>query len=182
MCGAHRPRWHAADLKKQSVDSSTIVVRIARPAQENSGSPIPDPPIRFPSGPHERAQGMMAGGYHIADAGRVVLLALPVVQVVLFGFAIRTDVNDVRLAIVDPAPDRATIELRNRFASSGVFRTVAVVSRTSELDPLFETGAAQQAVVFEPGFANDLGSGDPAHFSHQRPRADTATCRRTRWR
>ena len=105
-------------------------------------------------------------GYHILRDRRtlVVLLALPVVQVVLFGFAIRTDVNDVRLAIVDPAPDRATIELRNRFASSGVFRTVAVVSRTSELDPLFETGAAQQAVVFEPGFANDLGSGEPAHI------------------
>ena len=105
-------------------------------------------------------------GYHILRDRRtlVVLLALPVVQVVLFGFAIRTDVNDVRLAIVDPAPDRATIELRNRFSSSGVFRTVAVVSRTSELDPLFETGAAQQAVVFEAGFANDLGSGEPAHI------------------
>jgi len=105
-------------------------------------------------------------GYHILRDRRtlVVLLALPVVQVVLFGFAIRTDVNDVRLAIVDPAPDRATIELRNRFASSGVFRTVAVVSRTADLDSLFETGAAQQAVVFEAGFANDLGSGEPAHI------------------
>ncbi len=104
--------------------------------------------------------------FHILRDRRtlVVLLALPVVQVVLFGFAIRTDVSDVRLAIVDPAPDRATIELRNRFASSGVFRTVAVVSRTSDLDPLFETGAAQQAVVFAAGFGNDLGSGEPAHI------------------
>jgi ABC-2 type transport system permease protein len=102
--------------------------------------------------------------FHILRDRRtlVVLLALPVVQVVLFGFAIRTDVNDVRLAIVDPAPDHATIELRNRFASSGVFRTVAVVSRTSDLDPLFESGTAQQAIVFEPGFASDLGRGDAA--------------------
>ena len=105
-------------------------------------------------------------GYHILRDRRtlVVLLALPVVQVVLFGFAIRTDVNDVRLAIVDPAPDQATIELRDRFVSSGVFRIVAVVSRTSDLDELFETGAAQQAVVFEPGFASDLGRGEPAHI------------------
>ncbi len=105
-------------------------------------------------------------GYHILRDRRtlVVLLALPVVQVVLFGFAIRTDVNDVRLAIVDPAPDHATIELRNRFVSSSVFRTVAVVSRTSDLDPLFETGAVQQAVVFESGFASDLESGEPAHI------------------
>jgi ABC-2 type transport system permease protein len=104
--------------------------------------------------------------YHIRRDRRTltVLLALPVVQVLLFGFAIRTDVNDVRLAIVDPAPDHATIALRNRFASTGVFHTVAVVSRTEDLDPLFQTGGAQQAVVFEPGFASDLGRGEPAHI------------------
>ena len=105
-------------------------------------------------------------GYHILRDRRtlVVLLALPVVQVVLFGFAIRTDVNDVRVAIVDPVPDAATIELRQRFASSGVFRTVAVVSRTADLDPLFASGAVQQAVVFAPGFARDLGRGVPARI------------------
>jgi ABC-2 type transport system permease protein len=70
----------------------------------------------------------------------------------------------VRLAIVDPAPDSATIELRNRFTAGGVFRTVAVVPRTEDLDPLFESGAAQQAIVFDPGFAEDLGSGVPARL------------------
>jgi ABC-2 type transport system permease protein len=105
-------------------------------------------------------------GYHIRRDRRTltVLLALPVVQVVLFGFAIRTDVNDVRLAIVDPAPDQATIALRNRFASAGVFQTVAVVARAADLDPMFQAGAAQEAVVFEPGFARDLGRGEPAHI------------------
>jgi ABC-2 type transport system permease protein len=43
-----------------------------------------------------------------------------------------------------------------------VFRTVAVVPRTADLDPLFESGKAQQAIVFYPGFARDLGSGVPA--------------------
>src|SRR5436309_3214839 len=91
-----------------------------------------------------------------------VLVALPVVQVLLFGYAIRTDVDDVRLAVVDPAPDPATIALRNRFASAGVFRNVAVVQRTEELEPLFGSGAAQQAIVFYPGFAQDLGQCVPA--------------------
>ena len=104
--------------------------------------------------------------YHILRDRRTltVLLALPVVQVVLFGFAIRTDVNDVRLVVVDPAPDYATIALRNRFSSSGVFQMVAVVPRTTDLDPLFQTGAAQQAVVFEPGFAENIAKGDPARL------------------
>jgi ABC-2 type transport system permease protein len=93
-----------------------------------------------------------------------VLVALPVVQVLLFGYAIRTDVDEVRLAVVDPAPDSATIELRNRFAAGDVFRTVAVVPRTEDLDPLFESGRAQQAIVFYPGFAEDLGNGVPARL------------------
>ena len=104
--------------------------------------------------------------FHIRRDRRTaaVLIALPVVQVMLFGYAIRTDVDDVRLAVVDPAPDSATIELRNRFAAGNVFRTVAVVPRTEDLDPLFESGRAQQAIVFYHGFAEDLGNGVPARL------------------
>ena len=104
--------------------------------------------------------------FHIRRDRRTaaVLIALPVVQVLLFGYAIRTDVDDVRLAIVDPAPDSATIALRNRFGAANVFRTVAVVPRTEDLDPLFKAGKAQQAIVFYPGFARDLSSGVPAQL------------------
>jgi ABC-2 type transport system permease protein len=91
-----------------------------------------------------------------------VLLGLPVIQVVLFGYAIRTDVNDVRLGIVDPSPDYATLALRDRFAASGVFRIVATVPRLADLDALFQTGEVQQAVVFEPGFASRLVGSTPA--------------------
>jgi ABC-2 type transport system permease protein len=102
--------------------------------------------------------------FHIRRDKRTaaVLIALPIVQVMLFGYAIRTDVDNVRLAVVDPAPDSATIALRDRFAAAGVFRIVAVVPRIQDVDPLFGSGAAQQAIVFYPGFANDLGKGVPA--------------------
>jgi len=104
--------------------------------------------------------------FHILRDRRtlIVLIALPVVQVVLFGFAIRTDVDVVRLAIVDAAPDYATMALRDRFASTGVFRTVSVVARTADLEPLFQNGQAQQAIVFKPGFAADLARGEPAQI------------------
>jgi len=104
--------------------------------------------------------------FHIRRDRRTaaVLVALPVVQVLLFGYAIRTDVDDVRLAVVDPAPDSATIALRNRFTASNVFRTIAVVPRIRDLDPLFESGKAQQAIVFSPGFAENLGNGVPAQL------------------
>lgn len=96
--------------------------------------------------------------YHIRRDRRtlVVVLALPVVQVLLFGSAIRTDVDRVRLAIVDPAPDEATLALRNRFTATDTFRVVGVLPRASDLDPLFRTSEAQAGVVLPVGFAEDL--------------------------
>jgi len=105
-------------------------------------------------------------GYHILRDRRTltVLIVLPVLQVVLFGYAIRTDVRDVRLAIVDPAPDYATVALRARFAGGGIFNTVAVVPRVDDLQPLFQSGRAQEALVFEPEFASNLAAGVPARI------------------
>ncbi|HJR63476.1 MAG TPA: ABC transporter permease [Gemmatimonadaceae bacterium] len=103
-------------------------------------------------------------GYHILRDRRTlaVLILMPVLQVILFGFAIRTDVTDVRLAIVDPAPDQVTLALRARLEGAGVFRIVRVVRQTEELEPLFASGTAQQAVVFSRGFASQLARGLPA--------------------
>jgi ABC-2 type transport system permease protein len=105
--------------------------------------------------------------FHILRDRRTltILLLLPLVTVVLFGYAIRTDVKDIRVAIVDPAPDYATLELRNRLTAAGVFRVVAVLPNTARVDGLFQRRAAQQAIVFGPGFAEDLARGSVAHVA-----------------
>jgi ABC-2 type transport system permease protein len=99
--------------------------------------------------------------FHILRDRRTlaVVVLMPVVQVILFGFAIRTDVKDIRLAIVDPSPDHVTLEIRHRLEASEAFRTVAVLPTTAELDRLFQRGTAQEAVVFEPQFATRLARG-----------------------
>jgi len=91
-----------------------------------------------------------------------VIIALPVLQVIIFGYAIRTDVDHVRLAIVDPQPDEVTLALRARFSAARVFEQVAVVPRADALEELFRRGTAQGAVVFEAGFADRLARGLPA--------------------
>lgn len=85
-----------------------------------------------------------------------VLVLLPVVAVLLFGFAIRTDVEEVRLAIVDPAPDPSTLELRGEFEGTGIFEIVNTSTDARELDRLFQASEIQQAIVFERGFAARL--------------------------
>jgi drug efflux transport system permease protein len=102
--------------------------------------------------------------FHILRDRRtlVVIVAMPVLQVVLFGYAIRTDVDHVRLAVVDPSPDPVTLALRARFEGAGVFRTAAVLPRADLLPQLFQRGDAQGAVVFEPQFAERIGRGEAA--------------------
>lgn len=102
--------------------------------------------------------------YHILRDRRTlaILFVMPLIQVLLFGFAIRTEIDRVRLAVVDPAPDHATLQLRARFAATDLFRTVAVLPAAGLLDPLFRSGEVRQALVFEPGFAQRLARGEPA--------------------
>jgi len=102
--------------------------------------------------------------YHIRRDPRTlaVILLMPVVQVLLFGYAIRTDVEHVRLAIVDPRPGPATLELRGRFEAAQLFDVVAVTRDVREIEPLLRSARAQQAIVFDAGFDADLVRGGPA--------------------
>jgi ABC-2 type transport system permease protein len=91
----------------------------------------------------------------------LVVIFMPILQVVLFGYAIRTDISDIRLAIVDPSPDASTIELRSRFSATDAFRVVRVLPNAGELDRLFASSAIQEAVILDADFANRLARGLP---------------------
>lgn len=93
-----------------------------------------------------------------------ILLLMPLVQVVLFGFALRSDVNDVRIVIVDPSPDYATLAIRNRFAATSRFRVVETSATTDAIEPRFRRSQADLAIVFEPGFARQLQDETPARL------------------
>ena len=91
-----------------------------------------------------------------------ILLLMPLVQVVLFGFALRSDVRSVRFVVVDPTPDFATRALRQRLAATDRFQLVATSPTMARVEPLFRRGAADLAVVFEPDFGDRVGGGQVA--------------------
>ncbi|MEJ2541331.1 MAG: ABC transporter permease [Gemmatimonadota bacterium] len=86
-----------------------------------------------------------------------ILLLLPLAQVLLFGFAVRTDIRGIRVAVVDPSPDAASLSLQAVFQGTDLFQVVAVVGSVERLPPLFQRGAIDQALVFPPDFARALG-------------------------
>ena len=93
-----------------------------------------------------------------------ILLMMPLVQVILFGYALRSDVRDIRMAVVDPTPDQATLELRSRFLSTNRFRIVTTGPSPVIIEPLFRRGQADIALVFDPDFASHLRGTEPARL------------------
>jgi ABC-2 type transport system permease protein len=89
-----------------------------------------------------------------------ILILFPVVQVLIFGFAVRTDVRDIAIAIVDPTPDVATTELRERIDASDRFHIVDVASGAQGLDLQFRHGSIRQALVLPTDVERRLGRGD----------------------
>jgi ABC-2 type transport system permease protein len=90
-----------------------------------------------------------------------ILLLMPLVQVLLFGYALRTDVRDLRLAVVDPTPDVLTLRLRGQLEATSRVRIVQVASGTGALEGLFQRRAADVALVLPTSFAEGLARGDP---------------------
>ena len=93
----------------------------------------------------------------------MILLLLPIAQLLLFGFAVRTDITRVRVAVVTPRPDAATAALRTRFSHSGRFHLLPPLARADDLEALFRAGQADVGVVLEPDVASRRSSGVPTN-------------------
>ncbi len=91
-----------------------------------------------------------------------ILLLMPLVQVVLFGFALRSDVRNVRVAFVVPSPDYVTRGLISRFHATDRFRVVGELRRSADAEALFRRGDADVVVMLEPDLAAHLNAIDTA--------------------
>jgi len=50
----------------------------------------------------------------------IVLFGMPVIQVLLFGFAINTDIKDAKIAILDNSKDEMTRKLTQKIIHQGI--------------------------------------------------------------
>lgn len=86
----------------------------------------------------------------------VMLFGLPVVQIVLFGFALTNELKNANIAVVDNAKDQASQQIINKIAGSEFFNIQKVLTSSSEIDAAFKEGKIKLAVVFPVNFYNDL--------------------------
>lgn len=96
--------------------------------------------------------------YHILRDRRtlVILFGMPVIQLILFGFAIRNEVDDVRVLLVDPSNDAVTEAIEAEVLASPYFEAVGHQTRDAAVEGLFRKGEVREVLVFEPDFSHRL--------------------------
>ena len=92
----------------------------------------------------------------------LILLVMPVVQIVLFGFAITTEVQNVRMAVLDPSDDVLTRRIIEQLDASEYFTLTTRFSSPAQMDDAFRRSQVDMAVVFSSDFANKLYTGQSA--------------------
>ncbi|MDR1527804.1 MAG: ABC transporter permease [Dysgonamonadaceae bacterium] len=95
--------------------------------------------------------------YHIFRDVRsmLILLAMPIIQIILFGFAITTEVRNVQVAVLDFSKDISTQQIIHRLQESEYF-TVSEISHPDEIDRIFKKGQANLVLVFGNHFHDNL--------------------------
>lgn len=85
----------------------------------------------------------------------LILLGIPIAQILLFGFAITTEVRSTPTAVYAPR-GQAAREITAELEASPYFSVAYEVTSPQELDSLFRGGHIRLAVAFDPQFDSDL--------------------------
>lgn len=84
----------------------------------------------------------------------LMLFGMPLVMMLLFGFAITNDVRNVRTVVVMANSDQATQAAVERLSQSEYFIIVEIVSTPQEAERIIRNQKADMAVVFSSKFAS----------------------------
>jgi ABC-2 type transport system permease protein len=92
-----------------------------------------------------------------------IMVGIPVVQLLLFGYAIQMDVRNIPTVVLDESRTFTSREIIAAFQNTGSFRIVGHVNGRDELDRALAAGRAQAGIVV------------PEDYPRQRARGVTAT-------
>ena len=93
---------------------------------------------------------------HITRDKRTMLMlfGMPIVMMLLFGFAVTNDVRNVRIIVVMSNADNATQQVADRLAASEYFTLTKVVTTPNEAEKAIRDQKADMAIVFSQDFAS----------------------------
>ncbi|MEM8522023.1 ABC transporter permease [Flavobacterium sp. PL12] len=96
--------------------------------------------------------------YHIFRDKRslFILFGMPIAQILLFGFAITNEINNVDIAVLDHSKDFETQKIINKLKSSPYFSIENQLDSEKEIESEFKKGKVKAVLIFEPNFSQNL--------------------------
>lgn len=89
-----------------------------------------------------------------------LIFMLPLVQLLLFGYAIQTEVKHIPTVVFDQSLSRESRDLLEAFTASGYFDVNYTVDSFAGVTEMIDSGRAKAGIVFPPDFARNLKRGE----------------------
>jgi drug efflux transport system permease protein len=101
---------------------------------------------------------------HIVRDRRTLALSfvMPIVMLLLLGFAANTDVRNISLVVVDQDRSPASRALVDAFRAADYFRVDYEADSEAQIEPLIGQGAARAGLIVPPGYGDQLAAGRTA--------------------
>lgn len=90
---------------------------------------------------------------------RAMLVLPPLIQLLVFGYAVNLDVNHAQIAWMDEDRSPQSRELLSQFEGSGLFEILATPESPAEMQRLLDTSTVDGVIRVLPGFARDIEHG-----------------------
>jgi len=90
---------------------------------------------------------------------RRIIFAAPIIQLLVFGYAVNTDVRDVATVVMDQDRTEDSRALIQAFTASGYFRVVEQTDRAAQVGDALDRGHAVVSLHIPAGYAADLAAG-----------------------
>lgn len=93
----------------------------------------------------------------------LILFGLPVIQILLFGFALTNEIKNSKIVICDYSKDDYSRKIIDKFSANGNFVIKESLLNHLQIESSFKKGDIKLAVVFPANFGNDLLHLNQAH-------------------
>ena len=94
-----------------------------------------------------------------------ILFGIPAAQILIFGYAVSTDIKNAGVAVLDVSHDEITQKLTDKIFSSGFFKRTETLLNYNDIDKAFKKGKTKAVIVYEDDFGKKLISEGKASLS-----------------
>lgn len=104
--------------------------------------------------------------YHIFRDRRslFILFGMPIAQILLFGYAVTNEINNVNIAIFDKANDAQSEKIIQNISASNYFNIEQIIYNEDDIEQSFKQGKVKAVLVFEPNLAKKLAKDNIANI------------------